>query len=133
MARRRDRRVAALLEELGHAIHERGIEEGLVALHVDDDVAVGEPQACGGLGEPVGAGRMVLARHADLDAMALARIAHHRVVGGDHDAGGRALHRTLGHPHDHRLARDVGERLARQPRRGIAGRDEHGEHRDSPL
>jgi hypothetical protein len=39
------------------------------------------------------------------------------VVGGDHDARRALLHRALGDPHDHRLAGDVGERLARQPRR----------------
>jgi hypothetical protein len=46
MARGSDRSVArAPSSSSRHAIHERGIEQRLVALHVDDDVVVGEPSA----------------------------------------------------------------------------------------
>ena len=58
------------------------------------------------------------------------RRAHALVVGGHHDARRAALQRALGHPHDHRLARDVGERLARQPRRRVPrGNQDRKRHR----
>src|SRR5262249_28786675 len=46
------------------------------------------------------------------------------VVGRDPGGGGAAFPRTLGYPHDHRLAGDVGERLARQAGRGVARRNQ---------
>ena len=45
-------------------------------------------------------------------------------IGRDHDRADAGGLRAAQHVHDHRLAGDIGERLARQPGRGHAGRDE---------
>ena len=55
---------------------------------------------------------------------------HTRVVGGDDHARRAALHRALRNPHHHRLAGDVGQRLARQARRRVARGNEDGERGD---
>ncbi len=106
---------------------QRGVEQRLVALHVDDDLVVGEAQQLRGLGQAVGARRVIGARHARRDAVRDDRIAHALVVGGDDDARRAACQRALGHAHDHRLAGDVGQRLARQARRRVARRNQDGE------
>ncbi len=45
-------------------------------------------------------------------------------VGGDHHRADCGLLRAAHDMHDHRLAGDIGERLARQPGRGHAGGNE---------
>ena len=45
-------------------------------------------------------------------------------VGGDHNRADRGGLRAAHDMHDHRLAADVGERLAREPGRGHAGGNE---------
>ena len=59
---------------------------------------------------------------------AVDRVAHPGIVGGHDHTLGAAAGGALGDPHDHRLAADVGERLARQARRGVARGNEDGEH-----
>ena len=71
---------------------ERGRDQRLVALHVDHDVVVREPEQRSGFGEAVGAGGMIGARHHAADR----RAAAHRggdalVVGGDVHRGRAAL------------------------------------------
>ena len=102
-----------------------GVDGRQVALHVDHDVdAVLGVERLQRLVDAVGAGGVVGPRHhgaaAGLfhrrrDRLGIGR--HHRLA----DLGGL---RAAQHMHDHRLAGDIGQRLAGQPGRGHAGRDQ---------
>ena len=76
------------------------------------------------LEDAVGAGRVVGPRH----HRPAAGLFHSRgdglVVGGHHDPAEPAASARRQHMHDHRLAGDIGQRLAGQPGRGHAGRDQ---------
>ena len=76
------------------------------------------------LEDAVGAGGMVGARHHGVAADRLDGLDDPRLVGRDHDGAEAGLHGAAPDMHDHRLALDVGERLAGQPRRGHAGGNE---------
>ena len=93
----------------------------------DDERIVGEFEPGGGFGQAVGAGRVVGAGHARGEPVRDDGRAHALVVGGDDDLVGARGERPLRDAHDHRLAADVRQRLSRQPRRRMAGRDQDGE------
>src|SRR6185503_6761489 len=78
----------------------------------------------GSVGEAVGARKVVAARGHDLEAVLLHRVADAVVVGGDVHGGGAAARGALAHAHHHRLAGDIGERLARKARRAVARGDD---------
>jgi len=121
------RRVGTRCEQRGHAANEGRLEQRLVTLHVHDDLVVGQAEQRGRLRQPVGAREVLGPREAHGNARGRHGGVHAIVVGRHHDAGGAALHRTLRYAHDHRLAGDVGQRLARQPCRCVTRRDEDGE------
>ena len=111
VAKRRDRLVD----------HPR-LEQRLVALHVDDELAV---ERGGDLREPVGAApvvrRVIIARAAER----LHRRDDPLVVGrDDHGVDGARLGGAAVHVLDHRATADVGERLAGKPGRLVAGGDD---------
>ena len=104
-----------------------GIDGRQVALDVDDDVvpALGI-EALERLEDAVGAGRVVGAGHARRSPPARShRLDDLGLVGRDHDRAEPGLHGAAPDMDDHRLAVDVGQRLARQPGRGHAGGDEN--------
>ena len=103
-----------------------GRERRQVALHVDDDAGaalrVGAAQR---LEDAVGAGGVVGARHHGAPPAGLFDGGRdRRRIGRDHDRPDVGLLRAPHHADDHRHAADIGQRLARQPRRGHAGRDQ---------
>jgi hypothetical protein len=113
-------------QHFGDVPHERGVDERLVALHVDDDVAIVEPELPHRFGEPVGA-RLVLRRREEHTA-AEGRQRVRDGLGGRWPplpAGGAALLRALHHPGHERLAAHVREHLPRQAGRAHARRDHH--------
>jgi hypothetical protein len=77
------RQVAAALAAVLKSGDGSRVNERLVALHVDDQVTV---QPAGNLGEPVGAGGVVGARHRRAAAEFLNRLEYPLVV-GRHDNG----------------------------------------------
>jgi len=88
------------------------IDQRLVSLHVDDDVAV---ERGGNLREPVGAAAVIVAGEAGFAAEALNGVENPQIVGGDD----HALHRGRRSGAsvdvlDHRTAVDLRERLARE-------------------
>ncbi|MNQ73469.1 hypothetical protein D3C85_881990 [compost metagenome] len=108
------------------------IDQRFVALQVDDDGIERQLERARHFGDAVRARRMVAARHAHFHAMRGAGGADGFVVGGDDDAHGARQGCLLGHAHHHGFAAQVSQRLARQARRGQAGRDDDDErHRYS--
>ena len=106
-------------DRLGNRIR---IDERLVALHVDDDVAV---ERGGDFGEPIGRAVMIGARHADLAAELLHRAGDAEIVGrDDHLRDRRRRRRAPVDVLDHRAAVDQRERLAGKSGRGESGGDE---------
>ena len=98
---------------------------GQVALHVDDDSRPRRRvEALQRLEDPVGAGLMVGARHHRLEAVLTYRIEHACRIRRHDDAPKAAFAGTGRDMDDHRPAGDIGQRLARQPRRGHARWDE---------
>ncbi len=134
MAGGRDRRVGMRLEQRGHRAHQRRLEQRLVALHVDDDLVVGQAQraaASASRSVPVGWSARVMQRGHAVRGDGVATRASS--VATTTRAAPLAL-RALGDAHDHRLAGDVGERLAGQARRRVARGNEDGEaHRRRGL
>ncbi len=116
MARGGDRRIRMGFQQSRHVPHQRRIQQRFVALHVHHDLVIREPQRHGRLGQPIGPRRVIGARHAGKQSLRGNGIVDARVVGRNHDARRAARKRALRDPHDHRLAGDVGERLAGQPR-----------------
>ena len=104
-----------------------GVDQRLVALHVDDDrrrrqaAAALRPRRCGRCRSDDRRASCRPRCHA-LDGV---RDARSSVATTTLRRAARA--RALGDPHDHRLAADVGERLAGQPGGGVARRDQDGE------
>ena len=98
------------------------VDQRLVALHVDDDVAV---ERRGDLGQAIGAGRVIGARQPDVAAELGHAGGDAQIVGRDDDArhDGRRRGAPI-HVLDHRTAVDVGERLAGESRRGESGGDD---------
>ena len=67
-------------------------------------------------------------------AKAAHRVSDFRIAAGDGDRADIRLAATIQHVHDHRPAMDVGQRLAWQPRRRHARRnDNDGIHVRAPL
>ena len=98
----------------------RRVDQRLVALDVDDDVAV---ERRGHFGEAVGAAAVVGAGHHRHAAVGLDRVAHARVVGRDDDLGDpRRPPRLFDDADDHRQAAEVDQGLAGEPGRRVAGR-----------
>ena len=127
MARGGHRRIGALGEQARDALHQRRIEQRLVALDIHDDLVVREVEQRSRLGETIGARRVVRARHDSVESMCDDGVEDPRIVGRDDDAPRTARPRLLGDPDDHRPPADVGERLRRQPRRRVAGGNEYRE------
>ena len=114
-------------QELRDIANQRRHDEGLVALHVDDDVLVAQAELLRGLGEAIGSGSVIRARHHHGEAVLADGGGDALVVGGHVHRDRAALLCALADPHHHRLAREIGERLPRKTRRGVARRDDDGE------
>jgi hypothetical protein len=110
-----------------HGIDQFGVDQRLVALHVDDDLVAIEAQLLAGFGQPVGAAGMVLAGQDGFDAVRLAGRNDRCIVSGDDHARCARRAGALGHAHHHRHARDVGQGFVGQPRRRQACRHQDGE------
>ena len=124
-----DRAVGRRGESLGHRTHERRRDQGLVALHVDDDLRVAQPEPSGRLGEAVSARGVVGAGHDRLEAGRRHRVGDALRIGRHGDPRGAGRRCAFGDAHHHRFAADVGERLVGQPRRREPRRDERDEVR----
>ena len=74
---------ARLGQGLGHGVDQRGRDEGLIALHVDDQRLVGQLQGLHGLGQAVAATGMVAAGGQAVDAVRGAGLSDAGVIGGD--------------------------------------------------
>jgi len=97
------------------------LEQRFVALHIDHDGVVAEAQHARGLGQSIGAGCVIGAREDGFDAVSCDDVDDALVVGRDHDPCrtplARARSATRNH---HRLAADIGQGLAGEPRRRVA-------------
>jgi hypothetical protein len=114
-----DRRIGEGREGL---LDHRGLDERFVPLNVDHEVAI-EP-ACH-FGDAIGPAHVRRVRHARMPAKGLHRVANAIVVGGDDDrADGAALGHAPVDVLDERATAEVGERLAREPGRRVARRDD---------
>ena len=122
MAGRGDGRVGLRCKQRGHATDQRRIEQRFVALDIDHDFVVRQTKLVGGFRETIGAGRVIGARHARGNAMGRNGITYAHIVRGHDDARCAGLARAFRNTHNHRFARDIGERLAREARRGVARR-----------
>ena len=97
------------------------IDEGLVALNVDEDIA---GFMCRHFGNTLGAGAMVGASHSGFAGKGLHGVNNALIVGGDQDPvdGLRELSLFINSLH-HGLAREIHQWLAGQARGCIAGRN----------
>lgn len=100
----------------------RGLDEGFVALDIDDDVGRSADQV-EGLADAVGAALVVGSRHDGLAAKRGDGIVDALVVGGDIDAVEDRSYLLIDALDDGVAAQD-GERLAREARRGEARGDD---------
>src|SRR6516164_1897176 len=113
-----------------------GRKRGQVALHIDDDGAaplrVGDLER---LEDAIGARDVIGARHYGAAAGFLDTGGDHVRIGRDHDLPEPRGLRAAQHVHDHRLARDVEQRLARKPGRSHARGDDNENvgHRCAPA
>ena len=111
-----------VVEGLHHRTQLRGLDEGFVALNIDDDVGRSADQV-EGLADAVGAALVVGSRHDGLAAKRGDGIVDALVVGGDiHAVEDRSY--LLIDALDDGLAAQDGERLAREARRGEARGDD---------
>jgi hypothetical protein len=115
------------LAKAAKALEVRGVELGLVPLHVDDDVETGADGARG-LVDAVGAAVVLDARHHGLDAKRARGLEHVGVVDGEHDPLERAATRQVARGvHAQRQPGLREQHLARQPlRREPRGNDGDG-------
>ncbi len=122
----------AAVEFSGHGVDRCGIDEGLIALHVDDQGAVGLKAAAAGQ-ELIGHGGDALtarftgrAGEDGVEAPGGCRGGEIRTVGAEqHRCGSRGQAAALEHTPQHRLAADVGQHLAGQASGFEAGRYGH--------
>jgi hypothetical protein len=99
-----------------------GVDERLVALHVDDDVAV---ERRGDFGESIGAGFVRGLGQPDLAAEIVDARRDAQIVGRDDDFGhGAGRFRAPIHVLDHRTAVEIGENFSGEPRRSVSGGDD---------
>ncbi len=127
MARGGDRRPFRVGEQGRNRADQPRLDERLVALDVDDDGLRLEPETLGDLGDPVGAGGMIAARHHSLEPRPLDGVRDIAMIGRDIYPVGAALACALRDPHDHRLAAEIGERFPRNARGREARRNDGGE------
>ena len=118
--RHQERRIVAKWLDCG--VNGVGFDERLVALDVDDEVAV---EAGSHFGEPIGAREVVGARHPHGSPEFCNRVRDSPIVGRDNHGVNIARRRCAAvHVLDHRPASDIGKRLARKAGRRVAGRDD---------
>ncbi len=118
--------VAVAHERLGQHVDRGRVDEGLVALDVDDDLA---GQQGGNLGQPIGAGGVIGTRQPRDAAEALHRVDDPLVVGG-HDHGiHRGPRRAAVDVLDHGAAVDVSERFSGKAGGVVARRDDRDDRR----
>ena len=120
-------RVAVCGEIGGDAPDERGLDQRLIALHIDNDMRAGIAAPRDDFGNAIGAGGMPARGHDRLEAVAPGRVRDAPIIGGDEHFRGAAPARLLGDAHHHRLARNVRERLAREACRRVAGGNDDAE------
>ena len=103
-----------LIERFDRCVDGRRLDQRLVTLHVDDEIAV---QVSGNLGDPVGAAQVMRSRHADDSAERLNHVRDPSIIGGDHDRSYAPCGRGAAvDVFDHGSPSDVGKRLARESR-----------------
>ena len=95
-----------------------------IALEIDDDLRL-LPDQVESLVDARGAVDVMGAGHHGFAADGSDRRGNRVIVGGHHDTADVRLDRAAPDMDDHRLAADVGERFARQTRRGHAGGDQN--------
>ncbi len=88
-------------QQRSHFVNQRRVDQGFVALHVDDDVVTLQAQLGAGLGEAVAAAGVVFVRQQGLHAMLLAGLQDEFVVCRHDHALGLALLCALCHAHHH--------------------------------
>lgn len=71
-----------------HVVDQRWGDQRFVALHVDDDGVIGQPQHGGHFGQTVGAGCVVGTREHGFHVMLHAGVGDRRCIGGNHHARG---------------------------------------------
>ena len=89
------------------------LDQGLVALHIDDDGVAAPATLFDDFGQTVGAGRVVAARHERCDFVRLGDGPDLRMISCHPDLLGARQSRPLGHPDNHRLATEIKQRFAR--------------------
>ena len=128
MASGRHRGVRVCAQLVGNLTDQRGLEQRLVALHIDHDRLVIERKLRRGFGQAIGASGMIVTGDDGIDAVLGGRGADSPIVGGDDDAPGAARSCALRDAHHHRLAGDVGKWFAGQPRRREPRGNQNREH-----
>ena len=109
-------------ERRDELVHRPRIEQRLVTLHVDDDVAI---QRGGDLGQTVRAGLVRRFREPHPPAECVHTRRNAQIVGGDDDLRhNRGRRHTPVHVLDHRTAVDIGESFPGKTRRSVSGGDD---------
>jgi hypothetical protein len=107
------RAVGMRVQQRRTARDQRGWDQRLIALHVDDDLIPVQTQMRAGLGQTVTAADVVASCHQGLHAVLHAGLDDATVVGGDHDLLRATGLRLVRHAHDHRQTRQVEQGLVR--------------------
>ena len=110
-----------------HLADQFGGDQRLVSLHVHHDFVLCQAQLPRDLGDAVGAGGMLGARHHGVVAVKLHCLVHVLAIGRDPYRLGAARAGAFGHTHYHGLAADVCQRFAMQAARGKARGNDHQE------
>ena len=112
---------------LGHGTDRRGRRQRFITLQVDHDAGIRPAAQAGTFGQTVGAGSMLGRGHAGGDTQRFDGGGNALVIGGYHHFAGTSFQGPSRHLHDHRLATDQAQGLARQPGRTITGGNGHDE------
>jgi hypothetical protein len=104
-----------------HLIDQFGLDEGFVALDIDDQDIVVPAALRNHFSDAIRAAGVVDARHDSSKAMPFDGSGHFLVVGRDQHFRCAASRGALGHSHHHRLAGNISKRLAGKPAGSIAG------------
>ena len=120
-ANRKDKRhYDKALYKLRHLVDDRGRNQRLVALYIDHDMIIGQPQGLSHFLQAIRTGRMRSGGHTVFSAKTVRCAGDALIVGGNHHPAGAAQAGLLPDALHHRLAVNIEQRLAGQTGRAIA-------------
>ena len=118
-------RLRGVGQHLGHGVDECGVDQRLIALHIDHHGIAVQAEQGAGLGQAVAAARVVRVGQNSANAVGGTGIGNGGAVSGHHHLGRLTAQRLLGNTHHHGGTANVGQGFVRQARGGQPRRDQN--------